>query len=415
MNKIKSLVFGSIRWIDDLFYTYFGPIRVLFVVQNKFGFSCLLPIILMLEKKSQNVKIAVTLDVEGCIEIPTEGEVKRIFEQYYVAHKKAVWQKWHYVVMSDLSGLYFRRHYTAVLTEHGPAFGNSCKDRVGGNYNLQMALSPSIHLNCLNSITEYLSLVSLKPSLKDAPDKCFFITGLAKTDHLFQSGKTSGEALLKSNGLNIRAKTIVIFSHWTQWSLLNNYGMTLIERLVLSDEPYNIIVNGHENLWFKSDGNAHAPTGLMEQLKKLEQVNPQVKLAIMLDDMGDLFDCADLFITDYSSVFVECCIADKPILFYKNSDFEFIDPQVGANYYKASQVFDEESDILQLSQSALANPFEHEIERKNVVDFFLNRQGCSAEYIVDQLLKIGKVCGPTSFGWKKAKNISREEMQLFDH
>lgn len=415
MIKIKNKIYKLIRKLDDFFHSYFGSLNVLFVVKNKFGFSCLLPILKAIESNEKSINVKIALEVEGCVSIPKNGEYKRVLERYYVSKEKAVWKKWHFVIVSDFTYLYFRRNHTLVMTSHGTAFGNLdlTEDNVL-DYGLQTTCHSQTHIRFLNSINHYWSFVSQKPWLKSDPKKSFFVTGLSKTDKQFASQNISKDQFIKTIGLSCKAKNIVIFSHWKEKSLIRNNGMELIEKLILNGENFNIIINGHEKLWFEPKGGAYAPIGFREKIKSLENKFHNIKLITMLGDMADLLASADLFITDYSSVFIECCLADKPIIFFKHPEFVFNSQQVAKIYNEASWPFYAGTDIVKLCNHALLNPAEHKAQRKAVVDFFLDRQGTSANYIANILLQLGRVCGPTSVGWHRVKALSQKEMRLFE-
>ena len=414
MNKIKTLLYEAIRRFDDLVYTYFGPSRVLLVVRNKTGLSCLLPMIVALEKKGSAVKIVITVEFDGCVEMPKSGHSKRVLDQYFMPNRKAVWRKWHFIITTDICNLHFRRHHTMITSSHGCGFGTGDKHKDGNiDYHVKRGISPDIHICFENSINSYRAFLSQAPLMKDHPEKFYFVTGFAKSDELFDSQGTKREDFFSTVGLSDNHKNIVIFSHWSEKSLLRNCGLALIRELIHLGDNFNIIINGHEKLWFDPIVKTGAPTSLREEIKDLENSNNNIKHVIIQDDLTGLLASADLFITDYSGSFIECCLVDKPILFYKHPEFSFSSQEVGRLYCNASWMLQKEEDVADLCRLALSKPNEHKLERKQVVDYFLNRQGSSADYVADILLKMGRVCGPTSVGWSKVRELNHIEMTPF--
>lgn len=414
MKKIKRLLYDAVRRFDDLVYTHLGPLRVLFVVRNKFGLSCLMPMAVALEEKSSKIEIAVTVEFDGCLQFEISEQSKFFFDRYFIPNRKAVWKKWHFVITTDNTNLNFRRHHTMVTSSHGLGFGTSDRKQENNiDYHVKRGGAPNTHICFENSINSYRAFISQAPWLKDNPDKISFITGFAKSDKLFNSQGTKRESFLRSIGLTDKSKNIVIFSHWTEKSLLRNYGMNLINELIHLGDDFNIIINGHEKLWFDPAFGAYAPDGLREDIKSLEKAY-NVRHVVSTDDMTGLLQCADLFITDYSGVFIECCLVDKPILLYKHPEFNFSSLKAGSLYCNASKLLLQNENVADLCRQTLSNPDEQKTERKEVVDYFLNRQGESASYVADLLLKMGRVCGPTSAGWDRARELSCTEMRKFE-
>jgi len=411
---MKRLIFSLIRKIDDLLYSYQGPIRILFVVRNSFGFACQLPVLKALEKKS-NVKLNITLDFEGCFNIPQTGEVKTFFDRYYISPGKAVWKKWHFVIASDLTTIYFRRHQTKIMIGHGSGFGNLKRDSKKKDYCIKTFLSEETHIFFVPSFAKALSFLREVPDIERQKNKALFVTGFPKVDAYFnniQSGKTD---FLQSLGLPLEKKTIVIFSHWTENSLFNNRGFELVKNLFQSDTDYNVIINGHEKLWFDpgSASGPSAPSTLYHSFKNLEKQSDSLRFLPMVKDPAPILRSADLFICDYSSIFIECSIMDKPILFFHHPEFIFMNEQVGELYRNAAFPFSGPEGICDLCTTALAQPNRHKLSRQKLVDFFIDNQGASAEYIADLIVNMKRVCGPDSPGWEKVKQLSKKNLLTY--
>jgi hypothetical protein len=71
---LRKYLVKSLKLIDNAFYESVGPIRILFVVRNGLGMSCLLPLIKEAQKRTL-IKITITEEFEGCYDWPEIGEI----------------------------------------------------------------------------------------------------------------------------------------------------------------------------------------------------------------------------------------------------------------------------------------------------------------------------------------------------
>ena len=146
---LKKFALHFIRSIDDFFYERMGPIRVLFIIRNQLGWQCLLPIITLLTER-KNVVIGITIEFEGCVEIPDTGFEAEIFNRFYVNPKRAIWKKWHSIVISNQTGLYFKRNSKSIFTHHGCGFGNddisANATHVGASYLMKIYSEPNFQI-----------------------------------------------------------------------------------------------------------------------------------------------------------------------------------------------------------------------------------------------------------------------------
>ena len=78
---LKKFFLNIIRRFDNLIYDNFGPTRIIFLVRNQLGWQCLLPILKKLIDRP-GIKIAVTVEFEGCFNFPKEEEEARLFNKF---------------------------------------------------------------------------------------------------------------------------------------------------------------------------------------------------------------------------------------------------------------------------------------------------------------------------------------------
>ena len=106
--------------LDDVVHSV-GPTRVLFVIRNGLGMSCMLPIIEEIVSK-QGFKIGITLEIQNCYS--ATGCALAAYEKYFIPTEKATNKKWHVVLTTDWTDLWFTRNTTIVYTQHGNGYGN---------------------------------------------------------------------------------------------------------------------------------------------------------------------------------------------------------------------------------------------------------------------------------------------------
>ena len=68
---MKQVLKKALRRIDDSIFNNIGPIRILFVIRNSLGMTCLLPLIKEANKR-ENIHIAITEEFEGCFDWPKD-------------------------------------------------------------------------------------------------------------------------------------------------------------------------------------------------------------------------------------------------------------------------------------------------------------------------------------------------------
>jgi CDP-glycerol glycerophosphotransferase (TagB/SpsB family) len=408
MNIFKAII-NIIRHLDDFLFDNFGPIRILFIVRNSLSMASLLPLIKEAEKR-EGIKIAITrdaitFDFEKSYEWPKSGEIAELYRKYFVSPNRRIFHKWHYVFTTEFTSLWFRRNTTLVYTLHGSGYGNHDRQESESQkpYMMNLVTTGNHSLYFCNANGDYREMQSYLQASDICMSKQFFISGLARIDSLVNSPSNLRNVFLQGLNCDSSKKTIVVSSHWTPKSLFLSLGVNIVKAICGVGNNYNILVMGHCHLW--SDKKSE----LYTSIKKLEGHYDNLRFLPYIVDTVGLLRSGDLFIGDNSSIFIEFCLMDKPILFFDNPDFTFSDEKVGALFKNASISFTDESEIVDQIEGVLFNPDTKQQQRKQVADHFLSRRGTATKYIIDIIEQLGRVSGPNSSAWDRVEKISKSE------
>lgn len=409
---MKQTLIRQLRTLDDFFFDRVGPIRVLFVVRNNLGLGTLRPVIEEIISRG-GYRFSVTVEFEGCID-ETHLSDFSWFRENYVGPERVLYMKWHYVFITDYTDLYFRRNTVKVLLTHGNGFGNfdassevehEVKDNHIGHFEGDNTL-----LMCVNSKAVY-DLFCRSSLLTSQPVSMqIVVSGRPFTDAYFHVDKPEKIKFLEKHGLDPIKKTIVVGSHFREKSLFSTLGLPFIEALCEKNRDCNVIFMGHGRLWntvFGSKNNEAA----YQTLLGLDESNPSFKFLPKLLDSMELVNSGDLFVIDNSSFFIECCIVDKPVLFFDHPDFVFGEQEVGELYKNASFCFSKISEAAELITTAIEKPGLHTAERKKVRDFFLANQGHATKVIVDLIDEVGRISGPGTSKWRRLEKVCQDSLR----
>ena len=99
------------------------------------------------------------------------------------------------------------------------------------------------------------------------------------------------------------------------------------------------MILGHGNIW-RDD-----KEGLFKEFAQLARQYERIYFLPNIHDYNSVLRAGDLFIGDNSSLFVDCCQMDKPILHVEHPEFIFSDNAVGELYRNASYSFNNTNDI----------------------------------------------------------------------
>jgi len=232
LNQLKNFI----RYLDDLFYDNFGPIRILFVIRNNLGLCCLIPIINEV-KKYRNIRFSITIENIGEQRYSIDHYDDSTFKKSLISNKMSVFLKWHYIFFTDTTDLHFKRNATSVFTLHGNAYGNLDFDKENVKkpyikYLLFRSNAPSLYFNnAFGDYNEMRQLLSMSKGAKGEKEKQFFISGLARIDQLVSCSEDVSIDFMNGIKCSREKKTIVINSHWTEKSLFKSLGSEFIETI----------------------------------------------------------------------------------------------------------------------------------------------------------------------------------------
>ncbi len=123
-HRIRDRILNPIRNLDDWFYEGIQPTRILFIFTHSYGFSCLAPIIQILQD-AKNVYLGTTthkvISLEQ-LEFANQAE-HDLFHRFYIENRRATFAKWHLIVDPHPNIFYPKRRALRVGMHHGTGFG----------------------------------------------------------------------------------------------------------------------------------------------------------------------------------------------------------------------------------------------------------------------------------------------------
>ena len=120
--RFAAGIIETLRDLDDWIHERVGPVRILFVTTDGYGFACESPVIRAL-LSHPGVKVGVVHDRN----LPTEQiafndeEDRQLFARLRLDARTAAFRKWHIVVYSHVCGFYPRRRALRARRAGRPA------------------------------------------------------------------------------------------------------------------------------------------------------------------------------------------------------------------------------------------------------------------------------------------------------
>ena len=167
--------------------------------------------------------------------------------------------------------------------------------------------------------------------------------GFPKLDNVL-SDKIQKTELLKLRNLSLSKKTILYAPSWDEGLSLKRFGKQIINTLVKLSDEFNIIIRPHPVLLTREgSGEFELYTGGIDWLtllNKYKNVN-NLYISTDLDSNFDLV-CADLLISDVSSITWDFLLLGKPVLLFSSDEyFSKINPTLYHEYGNANLSLDE--------------------------------------------------------------------------
>lgn len=390
----------AIRSLDDWIYDSIGPIRVLFVVSNEFGFAAQQPILAAM-RQAGGFRIGVT--VESMTDFPTftDAYLEDEFQKYFVELKKSSFMKWHYIMHSDTPLAYFHRNAAHIISSHGAAWGNTNPDWQVTMYNHPCTDMAFI----LSRNFEYFAEETMGAKFGDGAP-LYFAVGAPKLDPML-NGVYDRNATLRELGLPADRKTILVTSHWTENSVLTKWGAQIVEELAPLAGEYNIIVTAHGNIWELPGTHEFNPSKLYSNLEYIADKSNFISFK-KSGNVNKLLFSSDVLICDNSSVAVEFSTLDKPLVFYEGAGENMCSAQVRELYENASHCFSTLDGVREACREALANPAAKSDARRKMARYFIDNPGHASETVVRLIKSLGRLSGPRSRNWAHAITLSQE-------
>ena len=414
-STLKHAVLGAAAAVDR----WLGRrrrIRVLFLISNPIGYACLKPVFEAL-REHPRFSVRIAEDIPGALAVVPDAAVSRV-ATHRVPASQARWLPWDVIVATEVVQTFFPFQPIVAMLAHGAGHGtmdrrSAVAPRANVDYFVGLCRSPQVNLCCLNGVSRLRRIEEEAPQLLGDPTKAFVITGFPKLDALWRQTRADRDHHLRQLGLDPARSTVVVTSHYTERSLLRTFGRDLIATLLASGDDVNILVTGHDRLWTDRlpAWPGGEPGGLADQLRALEQERPNLRFAIHVPDPVSILGAGDVFLCDNSSIFIDCCVLDRPILFFAHPDRMFHAEDVERLYRAASTVFSDLNGLPQLIRRALAAPAQQTAERAALVEFFLDRPGEATSRVVRTIERLATAGSGPGDRWREFRVAAHRALE----
>lgn len=196
----------------------------------------------------------------------------------------------------------------------------------------------------------------------DVPEKKIIVAGQPRNDSIFQFKKNflSEKFKIKENEINI-----LYAPTWRQWSETKLFPFEDFEygklENFLSDNNINIFLRVHPSFENKIESKLLNIKGIYKFDSKIAE------------DITEYLSCFDILITDYSSIFIDFLLLDRPIIFFPY-DYEEYKNKIGftinySDYTPGNKIYDFKNFIFELEKN-LKGKDEYKKIRKKVNSFY---------------------------------------------
>lgn len=400
--KLKTFL----RDIDDWLFERFDRNHILFVLTSGAGFACQAPVIHELLKKT-GVKICTTTDEErdiDKIDFASEND-RQLFEQLYIPFRRALFLKWNLLVNSHSNGFFPKRRALRVYMHHGTAYGNT-------GTQLPNALQHDVYFGL--SVAQKGYFEALSEGIFDS-QRAFFAVGSPKTDTLI--AKVNDNNQLRDRIGLPNKPTIVITSHWSEFSTLHTFSDEVFRSLADYYSDYNVVQTGHPWLWTKNKNIDNAWAS--ELANRLTMASNEYSNAFFLPNYSAeaLFPICDVLVADHSSVITMYSLLDRPIVFFNNLEArkeKFGRSEIIDLYMGASSPFENLDQLIGACDVAVKRPDEKTSGRLALREAFFANVGSSSKVAAEILSQIGGVYSAGSKRWSNIMRRSKEMLATID-
>jgi len=389
--------------IDSLIYYFFCKKKVLFYIKNEIGYLQQRPVI---ERLKENEKVKLFFILDSKCELSYEFVEQDLKTLKSVSSKALLFTKFSCIVVSDFYPHWHIRKSPVFLLGHGSAVGNGSSEVE--DWCLLCWKQLNINVCFVNSRAGFEHLELLPKSAKNNPDKIFLLGGSIKQNSAKKTILSNQEKVIK---VSHSIKTIVIFSHYTRYSLLIKKGNYLVETILHECPDVEIIITGHPKLWTeKTTFGYENDTIIFDYLTEIARNQDRVTFH---DGAAteDLLASGDLFLCDYSSIRVELAAWDKPTFLYVDKEFEFQSEKTKKMYINSSHTFSTLEDLSRLLVQWDENLLpETKIKNKEIYGYFSYDPEGSLDRCVNAINELLLTPYIGSSRWKRFREKSAEDL-----
>lgn len=278
-----------------------------------------------------------------------------------------------------------------MIMPHGSGFG------IGGNYSDVLAQGCEIYFGHTPQEFTHLQKRLGKTITLDnfVATGCPSIDGLTDYIELEDSRR---QALKSELGLNPGLPVILISSHWTPDSLLRTWGAHALEALQPLAKNYSIVQIAHPGIWDSpSFDTLNLKKNVYQQAKKFDSKRLFSTLVnfcadntalhfLPFSDTQKMLGLADILIGDYSSIIIDYCLLNRPIVFTNRRDRFMLEK----NYHRYAAACGAANSLEQLLPAVVRElkvPEQRAVARKTLADTFLWNIGNAAATVVAEIHK----------------------------
>ncbi|MRT92279.1 CDP-glycerol glycerophosphotransferase family protein [Ancylomarina sp. 16SWW S1-10-2] len=211
-----------------------------------------------------------------------------------------------------------------------------------------------------------------------------WVSGLPRNDYL-QTAKKN-EALLEKHPY-LNQKVILYAPTWreetqsAEFFPFQDFDAEQLDAFLEKEQAY-ILLRGHKEDIKRDDALSHFDVSKMKRVLKADQN--------LFPDVYELLPYVDVLLTDYSSIWIDYLLLDRPIVFipydleeYKMTKGLFLDFEKNTPGYKAANYKEFQSQL----ETYLNNPQEHANWRKYICDMYHSHQDGNSSQRICQLIK----------------------------
>jgi hypothetical protein len=375
-----------------------GPIKVIICVENDIGYANQLELLTLL-KKSSKFYVRTTSPHGKNLKLESGGFYNKLYINPIVARLIP----WNYVISTDKQEIWFYWNYLGITIAHGSAIASGHKK---GDYDVPYEIKTStaakINIVCIGGPGVYKYIKNNHEHLVKKKDKLLVVTGIPKLKQLknINSKKTP---LLEDLGLDIKRQTILVSSHWTEMSILRDFGVSIVDFLLDTFPDLNIIITAHPKLWGIEDLDFNGDN-LKNELLKYNSLLPNFKF-VQTGNPYELMETSNFMLCDHSSIRVEYSLLSKPAGLYRNHDFICESQEIDNLYRTSSSVFSNLFELIEVVNQLKSTDYPGVQKNKALRDFFFEDSENAAKKIHDIMLSLGKVTSTKNEEWSRLKKL----------